>query len=364
MTSQKRKFLASTAYAVVGLGLTASQAMAFDSVNWDWQKLVDENVIKDVNVTIETAPSGMVEIEKIQAQIGDVKAKPKVHGIENNPPSEGDGFMTIDETFDFQTGYDDEADPDGIDPAGPLAGDQLSAELTGGEVDEGADTLSTSFRVFGDVFVEPEGALNALELPHVESIATAVGNSQEIESDVSLELHDGQYLFGDFNKKHGYECQGLNGECQDNYEGNLEKLSTVLELTPDTDNTHTDTAAALALSGALGLITQADVEAKSKAYDILNTSVDSAATAVGNNIDATLTAATADDAFMIADITQFGYADVEAKSKVYDVSVNNYTGFGGAGMGPTGDPQKPLVSSVATAVGNNVAIKVSSPGGL
>lgn len=178
------------------------------------------------------------------------------------------------------------------------------------------------------------------------SSATAVGNNQSIDSAVSVDLHDGQFLFGGF-------ADNANG-------GNAGTLEDVLAATPGSGNTHTDVAAGLTLAGALGLITPAQVSANSNVTDILNASVDSTATAVGNNMSVNVATATPADMLVMADITQFGYADVAASSNVSNVSVNDYVNFGAAGMGALGDPQMPLVNSAATAVGNNLSIKVGA----
>ena len=170
------------------------------------------------------------------------------------------------------------------------------------------------------------------ELPEVVSNATAVGNNQSLQSDVSMELHDAQILFGGFNSQ---------------IEGTDDSLS-------GTGNTGLSAALAVAIAGAYGVISPANIQATSNVYDILNASVDSAATAVANNANVELDAATPDDALMIADYPQAAFANVTATSNVSDVSLNNYTNLGALG--------KPIVSSVATAVGNNLNIKVTSPG--
>ena len=108
------------------------------------------------------------------------------------------------------------------------------------------------------------------------------------------------------------------------------------------------------------MIEPATISATSSVSAILNASVESNATAVANNMNIDLEASTPDDAFMIADITQHAFANVSATSLVDDVTINNYTGLGAAGFGP-GEDQIPLVSSNATAVGNNLAVKVSGP---
>jgi len=351
MKTNKKVLLASAAIAV--MGMTSQSAMAFDTVNWEWNKLITETVIKDVNVNIDSNPTGMTEIEKMQILIGDVTATSSVTDINNNPPAEelSGGVLQVEDFFHITSATDDATDPSTIDPAPGVFGNDLilQAELLGGTYDEGTDVLEMDFRVFGEFEFELiAGELDAADLPKVESLATAVGNNQDIASSTSVQLHDGQFLFGSFEG-------GTEGSAD---------LDTLLSMAPDLDNTHTEVAAGLALAGALGLIAPAIVSADSTVSGILNASVESAATAVANNMSVTLEATTASDALMIADITQFAYADVLATSSVSDVAVNNYTGFGAAGFGPSLDPefaQVPLISSVATAVGNNFSVTVTSP---
>ncbi len=335
--NKKSLFLATAAVVVMGTGLISAPAQAFDSVNWSWDKTVTENVLKEVTVNIESNPSGMLELEKIQTQVGDVTANSSIHNISNNPPEEGDGFVQIEDYFLFVTSTDDTTDPSGIEPVAPFLGSegQLTAELLpGGTFDEGADIMQGTVHVFGELPIVPEGAQNGLDLPEIASTATAVGNNQSITSDVSLELHDGQFLYG------GYDSE------------NSAQL-TSLDTSGVSGNVNTNAAAFLTFAGALQGITPASVSASSDVGEILNASVDSAATAVGNNIDITLAAATPDDAFMLADVTQYSFANISATSTVADVTVNNYANLAAL--------EGPLVNSAATAVGNNFAVKLTSP---
>lgn len=180
----------------------------------------------------------------------------------------------------------------------------------------------------------------AIDLPAVNSQATAVGNNQDIASSSSIELHDAQYIFGD-----------ITGETSDlfNPEG----------------NSHTNALDGLVTAAGQGLIESANVSADSSVSAILNATVNSEATAVANNMSVDLAAFTPDDAFMIGDVTQFAYADVTATSFVDDVTLEGYSDMGAAGLGPNGlsedMPQIPAVNSVATAVGNNFSVNVSSP---
>lgn len=325
-----KTLLASAAVMALSLG-SSTQARAFDEVNWDWDKQVTSIENINIDVTDSFDPSGLVEIEKTQVNIGDVTASSVVEGIDNSPPGANeDGTVIIDEVFTFQTGYDDEADPDGVDPAGPVVGDVLEASITGGAVDEGSDTLDLTVAVTGEVELEAlEGINDAVDLPVIESVATAVGNSQNIESTVAVNLHDSQFNMGDV---------GMDDQFY------------ALE---STENTGTDILALMTAGAALGIIEQGLVSADSTVTNIQNASIDSSATALGNNISLDLAAHTEGDAFLIADFTQANYADVTASSYVSDISVNNYANLGVL--------DGPLISSVATAVGNNVDISVSSP---
>lgn len=353
-TLNTRTLLTTVAYAAFTLTIASGPALAFDEVNWEWNKLVDDNVVKTLNVNIDSNPTGQVAIEKIQSQIGDVNANSTVTGVHNNTSSLGtSGTVNIDETMTVTTNYDK---PIGVgssvnassgivsnDPNGILTGTFNTGTLS---EQQNAYTDIIDVNLKGEVALENvNGVNNAIDLPAVESAATAVGNNQSINTTTSVDLHDGQFLIGGF-------AAGTDTT-------NATTLENVLASTPDSGNTHTDVAAALRLAGALGLITPAQVSANSIVDDVVNASVDSAATAVGNNMSVNVTPATPDDALVLADLTQFSYADVTGTSSVTNVSVNDYTNFGAAGMGPLGDPQKPLVSSVATAVGNNMAITVS-----
>jgi hypothetical protein len=102
----------------------------------------------------------------------------------------------------------------------------------------------------------------------------------------------------------------------------------------------------------------AAVTAGSAVSDILNAAVDSSATAVGNNMAVEIADAETGDEVMIADITQTSTAGITANSLVTDVTLANYTNFGGADMGGLAETQIPVISSTATAVGNNLAISV------
>ena len=116
-------------------------------------------------------------------------------------------------------------------------------------------------------------------------------------------------------------------------------------------------------------------------HNVRNVSVDSSATAVANNLSVTL-ASDVDGGsacgyrcgdrlsnhVLVGDITQFALANVEAKSNVTNVSAYGYDNMRQlttatlspteGNLGNTIQVPSPWVSSVATAVGNNVSINV------
>ena len=353
MKLSKKLFLASASVMVLGLG-APSTANAFENVEWNWNNDVNSTVDINVDVEDQLDVSGLVQIEKIQMNVGDVNATSIVNGVSNNPPGALDGTAT----GTFTAPIDLTADVDSNAPNNPITavninGGELTASNGQGNVDENANEVNLQFDLSGNVEVdlsevEFDGINDAVDLPSVESTATAVGNNQSISSTVALNLHDGQYNMGDI----GF------GDQRD-----LPPIRSLpVEATApavldnggrEGGNTNTDILALATIGAALGIIQQGDVTATSSVTDILNASVDSSATAVGNNLSVDVQANTEGDALLVADLTQFNYADVTASSNVSGVSVNNYANLGVL--------DGPLVSSVATAVGNNVSITVASP---
>lgn len=348
MRISKTMLLASVACATIALGSTSKQAAAFEDVNWDW----DLSVTEDINVTVDSDinydPSGLVKVEKIQAHIGDLSATSTVANVTNTPPvGEGGGVATFNETIDLQAAFDDNQAGNPITSI-VVNNPDLEGSNASGNIDNNNETVNLVFDLTGEVEVVAVDALDAADLPSVISTATAVANNQVIESDVSVGIHDAQFVFGGF----------AEGEGETD---NLALLSEALAGSPDSGNTHTDILAGVTLASAIGLITPASITADSTVSEITNASVASTATAIGNNLDVEVNASTAGDAFALADVTQFAYADLSATSDVSDVSVTNYDGFGGADMGPLAELQIPLVKSAATAVGNNMSLRVSAP---
>ena len=325
--------LLATASAIAIAASPIAPAHAFDTVSWNWNADVLETVTKNVNVTIDMAPTGMVMVEDLQVNIGDVTATSNVSGIDNNQP-QGGGVVDLG-TQDIQFHY-------GL--GGTLIDDAFkSPSVTAGNVDEvdqqpNINGTVTATIDLGEVEVPPTESFDALtELPSVVSAATAVANNTSITSDTSIELHEGQFVFDLGNGNGNGNGNGSDADIPDVNIG----------------NSNLTIAAALGILALTGDIERSDIEATSTVSEILNAAVDSSATAVANNMSISLTPATPADSLVIADIVQFAFADVTAKSTVKDISLNSYTGLGSLAG--------PVISSVATAVGNNKSITVTAP---
>lgn len=317
--------LLATASAIVLAAAPIAPAAAFDSVNWTWDAAVLETVTKFVNVNIDMTPTGMLMVEDLQVFIGDAKAVSTVSGVENNQP-EGGGVVDLG-TQEIQFHY-------GL--GGDLLEDEFkSPSVTAGSVEEvdqqpNINGTVTATIDLGEVDVPPTESFDALtELPSVVSAATAVANNTSITSDTSIELHEGQFVFN-VDESSLSDVRGVNS-----------------------DNSNLEAAAVLGVLALTGNLESSDIKATSTVSDILNASVDSSATAVANSLSVSLTPATPADSLVIADIVQFAFADVTAKSDVTEVSLNSYTNLGIL--------TSPIVSSVATAVGNNKTITVVAP---
>ena len=333
----------------------SSAAFAFDTVNWKWDQKISDDIDRTTTITSDFDPTGIVDIEKLQVFVGDVTATSTVSGVHNNPVFAGNG--TVSFTVDWSGTEDDNPNPS-VFGTGILGGPQatLSGDLSGsgdisGTVDEGTDAVGLT-ATFNDIPVEV-GEIVPLdaetELPSVVSAATAVANNQSISSDVSVSLHDAQFAFGGFG---GGEIVGLNNNNNndhDNDHGNDHGDDHGNDHGDSGGNSNLSLAMELLSAAADGNIIPANVTATSDVSDILNASVDSSATAVANNLNVDLAARTDGDSVLLGDITQVAFADVSASSTVNNVSVSNYSNLAAI---------NPLVNSTATAVGNNVSIKV------
>jgi len=332
-----RTLAASLGVLAVG-ALAASPAQAFDKVDWNWTKYVNEKVDIDVYIDVDVESTGLVEIEKLQIFLGNVTAYSHVSHIYNN---QYDRDQYFDSPF-FKDGY-------------YVAG-------------------TYCLRCYVDCDLDERAFDATVDLAWVNSAATAVGNNQSIVSSVPVFLHDGQFLANTNENGYGHEYYG-------------DDLITLLlagaAYTGTDDNLHTALALAMTVASAGGLLDPAEISAYSTVYAITNARVDSVATAVGNNMSVKLesnvdglgteyapiktcnyvyghnvcdTTERLSNQVLIADITQFAYANVDAQSWVTGVTLNEYSN-----LALTKDQDGnivPTINSVATAVGNNASITV------
>jgi len=340
MASYKYVLLAGAAgVALMG----AAPASAFDKVNWEWDATIDELITKRITIRTDLDPDGLVKLEGLQVFIGNVNARSDVRNIDNNAPRGGNGGTAeIDFTVTLNGRYSDTPRDDNTQPFIPaqstatLGGDLSGTGSVGRNpgVNEAQNTVGTTmtFENVEVAFDPPAPPRAAEDLPEVISSATAVANNMSIETNQMVELHSGQFAFGGFG-------DGLSSALSTGGGGS------------GGGNAFHDAALGLTFAGAFGLISPADIRAVSNVRNIKNATVDSTATAVANNLSVDVASATADAVF-IGDATQFAYADVTARSRVRNVDINNYA---------LGDLGRPIVNSVATAVGNNMSIKVMGP---
>jgi hypothetical protein len=335
-------------------------------VDWEWHKNIQEDWDIDVTIDIDLVPTGIVQIEKLQMHFGDVNSFAKVFGIDNNPPAEGDenGLIQIEEYFSGSLAYND---PDAAGTEGainPIASglfndingpNQLFVELdptapNNGNVNEQGNNVDFRIKVSGEIEVAALGdPIDGAALPEVVNAATSVANNQQIVSTSALMLHDAQIAAGDINP--------INGEQGDPDE--IAFLIAAYGLTLVDDeleglNEHTDLAVLTILGAATGFVEPADIDADAWAFFITNATVDNSATAVGNNASYEINTDNAANATMIADLTQLLIGDVNAVALAGGIEVTNYD---------LTDLDRPLVENIATAVGNNLNIKVDACGG-
>ncbi|MEQ8393541.1 hypothetical protein [Thalassobaculum sp.] len=303
--SYKAGLLAGVSALAFGLAILPMQADAFERVQWRWDARVHTDVDFDADIDVNVDPSGIVMVEDLQISIGDIRAVSRVTNIQNNQPNADGGEVDLGQaTFSFI--YDGNTNLFTADNGGEV-------EVVAGSIDENGNIVSGVVDL-GTVVVPPSGSYDALtELPSVVSAATAVANNTSITSGVSTQIHEAQVAVG-------FADGPIGG---DSFLG-------------------------------LGGLQKANISALSDVSNILNATVDSSATAVANNLTVELNAATPDDAVLIMDAQQWSFADVRAVSDVRRVTLNNYTNLGAL--------DRPIVSSVATAVGNNKSITVNVPG--
>ena len=364
MRLRKSTYLASAASVAMIAGLAASPAQAFDDVDWQWEKNVDDTVVKEALISSEINPSGLVDVQKFQLHVGNLSSTSEVTNVTYDREGEaGDGgtqTVTIDGRYDDDDiGDTEDAEGTATAPAADsptFSVDSVNGgtfnEVSSGTTDEEDDASPDTYKI--KVSVSPsavDGELKRLDartqLPEVESSATSVANNQSVDTQVHTELNDGQLAYGS-----AQESNDGTFVNDDGADADAEILGAFEGTNDGIDNDQMSAALAAAVGNINGTISKASITANSTVANITNARVDSDATAVTNNMSATLNATTGEDAVMVADITQAGFADVGATSDVNNVSANNFKNMGRI---------DPFVSSTATAVGNNLSITVTSP---
>jgi hypothetical protein len=367
-----KKFNKLSMYAgasAAALAFIAAPAAAFDDVDWRWDAEINEVITKTIDIDADFTPTGMIMLEDLQVSIGDHSATSTVTDIFNNQPV---GNGDLEGEIQFLVDYIDSAE---YELLGGGQGSTIDSDVTLTVVEdgivfrngtntasfgcsEGGDgsfvtsctgsgdlefTIDLSQFDVGDVIVlDPLDATT--ELPEVISTATAVANNTAIQSDASIQLHEGQFAIG------GGNGSSFNGEFDELW---VELDDDVVNGEDNDWNSNLAAVSTLGSAAILGLLDKADITADSTVNNIHNATVDSTATAVANNMTVELEGQGA-DRLLIGDVVQFSYADTTATSTVSEVYLNNYEGLGLI--------DRPIVNSVATAVGNNKSITVSAGG--
>ena len=318
--------------SAVAMGLATSTASAFDKVDWDWHARIFEKVFIKVVIDPKFDPSGLVQVEKLQIFVGDVKANAWVDKVIHKPAAPGYDVVKLEHHSNFAGTFE-----------GQFKGEVHGKVLDGYKCDWWGKKCRPDFDPFwgktdgvlyGTFSGEKWGFREVLipqpftrdQLPLVEIAATAIGNVETIDSDVAVLVHEGQFVLGDGNN--GYLPYWLNGK-----------------------NEHTQLADALLYLAIKGDLVKANIEANAGSYFITQAQADIDATAIANlhtiNVDA---ADPINDGIVIADITQFAYADVSANAYLGTHLVYNYNDLGKL--------KDALTSVTATAIGNISTITV------
>lgn len=418
----KSKLLLGTVLAAGTLMLTAP-AQAFDYVEWSWDAEVDTDVELDLDIVdpsefamVEslqiklgdtTATSNVSNISNNQPMSGTAsgtfsfegeawnnnvlnQVQPPVDAFNGQTSGNVDGIAAGQGTnpSTFSTDGADVANAADIEGGVTNATGSFSnanISVNGAVTDPfGADGIGagngSADETDGVIFtvsvdgLEVEGTTYdaATELPSLDATATALANNAAIEGQGVVNVHAGQFAF---------DPAGTGGEVGEPTGGEADLAS--FDYDPTNPNSNLSGALALAALALNGDIAPSAITATSNASYIENFAVDAGATALANNMNISVVAGgtpdvedpdteTMSSAFcfqgcgngddsdgiqpdvaLIADATQFAYADVSATSNVDHISLNNYTGLGAL--------DQPVISGTATAIGNNLSIKVGAP---
>jgi hypothetical protein len=370
----KRHLLSGAATIALVTGGMVGSAAAFDNVNWNWDLDITETITIDITIEDTIDITGLVKLQGLQIFIGDLQATAYVDGSTNAPiypttpgengqvqielgsidwslerrPNEVD--LDIEQNFD-----EDQPGVANFEPASDgVGGTQfpLNVILMGGagasasgNADLGTVTIDLQ------EFLGEQQALDAeFELPSVEAVATAFANAQFVETATATQIHHGQFAFGgggiDFEFPDNGDVNGdVNGNDDDNDNGVLENANL--------GNVYSALAFALLGAAGDGSIQQGSINADAWVTGADNAQTAALATALANNHSVTVDAATAGDATLIQDLTQFAYTDVSATASNFGNTVTAYSNLAAI--------EGPLHQAVATAAGNVSSVTVLSP---
>ncbi len=345
--------------SAVAMGLATTQASAFEDVDWDWYANIYEKIFIKVKIDPTFDPSGLVQVEKLQIFVGDVKANAWVDAVLHKPAAPGYEIKTLTSSTTgefsgtFEGGFkgvtkgvvldeeiaylkkgkkcsgnwwdrkcEDVLIPKYVDDKDPFYG------VTYGKL---GGTFGGEFSSYTEYDVIIPDPFTLDQLPLVEIAATAIGNAESIDSDVAVMVHEGQFVVGDGDDGH-------------------------LPYWVGDANAHTSLADALLYMALDGQLEKATISANAGSYYIQQAQADISATAVANSNSINVDAASRDDAIVIADLTQFAYADVSANAYLGVHYLDNYVDLGT--MVDADGVRQAVTSVTATAVGNVSSITV------
>lgn len=201
-----------------------------------------------------------------------------------------------------------------------------------------ADVISTvTTNAVGDVVVAPTG------LEQVESEQTALGDFAATSSTLGVT--------NDVISLSGLTLDDVVAvETTASALGNSATLESDVSVQYDSSQTFGGVDLSLLGTGLLEVSLPGTLLATSTTTGVVNGTVDSDATAVANNFTADLVTTSDQDAFLIGNNVQTAFATIGSTSLVDVVSFTDVSGLGTL--------VDPAVSSVSTAVGNNIGVTI------
>ena len=197
---------------------------------------------------------------------------------------------------------------------------------------------------------DPSALLSAnTELGNAVNSATSVANLISTTGGVATYLNDAQITTGSYENVTPSKAFGA-------------ALSDVAINSKFGDNANLDLALIFgAVSGQFDLVKPADIDAKATVEDVTNLAVNNSATAAANIHTVSVTPVytpdvdphnTVSDNIVMASVTQYAFANINAYASVKDVSFTGYSGLGSYNGLTPGVNSGLIVSNTASALGN------------